>query len=171
MIEARQPDVVVLDLALKESSGFTLLRELKGRFKGLRILVLSMYDEDVYAERAIRAGASGYAMKGDDPQQVLRALRRILAGGVHVSDRVSAQLLLGMREGKGAISDLSEQLSDRELQVFQMLGEGQDHAQIAGRLTLSVKTVESYVEQIKKKLGLQATGSGPVPGSGRRDAG
>ena len=137
--------------SLKNSSGFDLILDVKQRWENVRILVLSMYNEDVYAERVLRAGASGYIMKQEAPKRVITAIWAVLNGSVYVSDSVSANILQSMA-GKRTTSSLVDSLSDRELQVFQMIGEGLTYQQIADKLMLSVKTIESHVEHIKDKM-------------------
>ena len=151
VIEQEHPDVIVLDLSLKNSSGFDLILDVKQRWENVRILVLSMYNEDVYAERVLRAGASGYIMKQEAPKKVVTAIWAVLNGSVYVSDKVSANILQSMA-GKRTATSSVDSLSDRELQVFQMIGEGLTHQQIADKLMLSVKTIESHVEHIKGKM-------------------
>lgn len=155
IIEQERPDIIVLDLSLKSSSGFDFILDVKQRWEDMRILVLSMYNEGVYAERVLRAGASGYIMKQEAPRQVIRGIRAVLAGSVYVSDTVSASILQRM-SGNRALTSAVDSLSDRELQVFQMIGEGQTHQQVADKLMLSVKTIESHVEHIKDKMGLSS---------------
>lgn len=150
VIERERPDVIVLDLSLKNSSGFDLILDVKQRWEDVRILVLSMYNEDVYAERVLRAGASGYIMKQEAPKRVITAIWAVLNGSIYVSEKVSADILQSMA-GKRTTSSV-DSLSDRELQVFQMIGEGLTHQQIADKLMLSVKTIESHVEHIKDKM-------------------
>ncbi len=155
IIEKERPDVIVLDLSLKNSSGFDLILDVKQRWDTVRILVLSMYNEDVYAERVLRAGASGYIMKQEAPKKVVTAIWAVLNGSVYVSDKVSANILQSMAGKRSATSSV-DSLSDRELQVFQMIGEGFTHQQIADKLMLSVKTIESHVEHIKDKMGISS---------------
>lgn len=151
LIENDPPDIIVLDLSLKNSSGFDLILDVKQRWGDMRILVLSMYNEDVYAERVLRAGASGYIMKQEAPKKVITAIWAVLNGSIYVSDKVSANILHHMA-GKRTTTTAVDNLSDRELQVFQMIGEGLTHQQIADKLMLSIKTIESHVEHIKEKM-------------------
>ncbi len=155
LIETTRPDLVVLDLSLKQSSGFDLILDLKRRWEHLPVLVLSMYSEEVYAERVLRAGASGYIMKQEAPKKVISAIWSVLEGVVYVSEKVSAGILQSMAGRRAGVSSI-DSLSDRELQVFQMIGEGMTHQHIADKLMLSVKTIESHVEHIKRKLGLSS---------------
>jgi DNA-binding NarL/FixJ family response regulator len=150
-----RPDVLVLDISLPGPDGLELLKTIRSTDPALPILVLSMHDESVYAERALRAGANGYIMKQEATDKVLVALRRILAGEVYVSDRFAARLLGQMvARPKQPHQTPVASLSDRELEVFQLIGEGHGTRQIAEELHISVKTVESYQAHIKEKLGL-----------------
>lgn len=156
VIETLKPDVVVVDMALKDASGLDLLKDLKSRFPDLPALVLSMQNESVYAERALRAGARGYIMKEETTENVVEALRKVLSGEVYLSDKMSKKVLnqfAGKRADKDGAS--VESLSDRELEVFQLIGQGFQSREIAGKLHLSVKTIESYREHIKVKLNLE----------------
>ncbi|MEM1093127.1 MAG: response regulator transcription factor [Bacteroidota bacterium] len=152
-VEASKPHLAIVDLSLKSTSGFNLIQDLKAFHPELIILVLSMYDEMTYAERVIRAGALGYITKQNATDNIVEAIRHVLQGQIYVSEAVSAQLFQQMVDGKLPASDNpTSALSDRELQVYQLLGEGKSPRQIAEILTLSVKTVESHIERIKAKL-------------------
>lgn len=153
LIEELQPDLVLLDLSLKTTSGFDLILDVKARWPDVLILVLSMYNEETYAERVLRAGASGYVMKQEAPRKVIKAIRAVLGGSIFVSDAVSTAILMNMT-GKRSAATPIDSLSDRELQVYQMIGEGLTHREIAEKLMLSVKTIESHVEHIKAKMGI-----------------
>lgn len=150
------PDVAVVDISLKGSNGIELIKNLKARYPDLPTLVLSMHDESLYAERALRAGSRGYIMKEEAIEQVLVAIRRALAGEIFLSDKMKSKMIQQMATGrtKSAASPI-EQLTDRELEVFRLIGEGCSTRQIAGQLHLSVRTVEAYREYIKAKLGLK----------------
>ena len=151
-----QPDVAVIDISLKGSNGIELIKNLKARYPDLPTLVLSMHDESLYAERALRAGSRGYIMKEEAIEQVLVAIRRALAGEIFLSDRMKSKMIQQMASGKGkAVASPIEQLTDRELEVFRLIGEGCSTRQIAGQLHLSIRTVEAYREYIKAKLGLK----------------
>lgn len=153
LIERLRPDVAVVDLALKTSSGFDLIQQIRQRSSATAVLVLSMYSEEVYAERVLRAGGAGYVMKQEAPRKVIGAVRQVASGGTYVSEELATRLEQPPAAAPvGATPE--ELLSDRELQVFQLLGEGYAHAQIAERLTVSIKTVESHVERIRRKLNL-----------------
>ncbi len=157
-IERLKPDLVIADISLKESSGLELMRNIKASHPRLPVLVLSIHDELVYAEVAFRAGALGYLMKEEALDRVLIAIRRVLSGTVYMSDTLAARLLQRqvrgqMEESQASPADL---LSDRELEVFQLTGEWKTTRQIAQELHLSVKTIEYYREQIKRKLNLKS---------------
>jgi DNA-binding NarL/FixJ family response regulator len=156
VIETTQPDVALIDISLGGTSGIELLKNVKARFPSLQILVLSMHDESVYAHRALRAGASGYIMKQEATEKVLTALRKVIRGEVYVSDQLGARMLntlVGGRSWSGASP--IEALSDRELEVFSLIGQGHGTRPIADKLHLSVKTIESHRAHIKEKLNLQ----------------
>jgi DNA-binding NarL/FixJ family response regulator len=154
--ERLKPDLVIADLSLKDSSGLELVRNLKARFPTMPILVLSVHDESVYAEVAFRAGAHGYLMKDQALEKVLEAIRRVLGGSVYVSDAMAVKLLQKQLQGHGVSgTSPADLLSDRELEVFELIGRWKTTRQIAQELHISVKTVEYYREQIKRKLGLK----------------
>jgi DNA-binding NarL/FixJ family response regulator len=153
--EAR-PDIIILDISLKGASGIELLKNIKARYPRLQVLILSMHDESVYAQRALRAGAAGYIMKQEATEKVLVALRRILSGEVYLSDELGTKLLNRMVGGRGTMTGSPiEELSDRELEVFGLIGQGHGTRPIAEKLHLSVKTVESHRAHIKEKLNLK----------------
>jgi len=151
-MDALEPDVAIVDLMLKGASGTDLIKALKLRHETIPILVISMHDETVYAERALRAGAHGYIMKEEATSQVLTALRRVLQDEVYVSARMGARILRRMVGGSRSVG--IERLSDRELEVFQWIGRGLSVGEIAERLKVSPKTVETYRSHIKDKLSL-----------------
>lgn len=155
-IATLRPDLVILDISLGGPDGVELLKQLRARDADLPVLVLSMHDESIYAERVLRAGANGYIMKQEATDLVLTAIRRILGGGVYVPERVASKML--RQYARGSASDARSPiaaLSDRELEVFRLIGEGSSTRQIAAALHLSVKTVESYQAHIKEKLALR----------------
>jgi DNA-binding NarL/FixJ family response regulator len=157
-IAATQPDVLLLDVSLPGPDGIELLKTIRATDPRLPVLVLSMHDESVYAERALRAGANGYIMKQEATENVLVALRRILRQEMYVSDRVASAMLRQIASGSGTPSQAPiARLSDRELEVFRLIGEGHGTRQIAEELDLSVKTVESYQAHIKDKLALHSS--------------
>jgi DNA-binding NarL/FixJ family response regulator len=160
-IELHKPDVAVVDISLKGRSGLDILRSLKGS-SALPVLILSMHDEMLYAERALKAGAKGYVMKEEAREKLLLGLRSILKGGIYVSDKLAVRVLKQHFGGPapkkptkpGATSPIG-QLSDRELEVFRLLGQGNGTRQIADQLNLSVKTIETYRAHIMEKLDLK----------------
>lgn len=151
-----KPDIAIVDISLKGTDGIELIKNLKTRIAGLPVLVLSIHDEALYAPRALRAGARGYIMKQEATENVLVALRRVLGGGVYLSDRMANKMLVrfvgGERPAQGFLID---RLSDRELEVFRLIGQGHGTRRIAEQLHLSIKTVESYREHIKEKMMLR----------------
>ncbi|HSA10208.1 MAG TPA: response regulator transcription factor [Candidatus Paceibacterota bacterium] len=150
-----KPDLVIADISLKESSGLELMRNIKAQHAGLPVLVVSAHDESIYAEIAFRAGALGYLMKGDALDRVVTAIRRVLSGNIYVSDTLAAKMLQQQVRGPRNIQQSPvEGLSDRELEVFQLIGQWKKTKEIAHVLKLSVKTIEYYREQIKQKLNL-----------------
>ena len=155
-IPTLQPDVMVVDISLSGPDGLELVKTIRTRDANLPILVLSMHDESIYAERALRAGANGYIMKQEATEKVLVAIRRILRGEVYLSDRVSSKMLQQYVRGSSTARESPvADLSDRELEVFRLVGEGHGTRQIAEELHLSVKTVETYQAHIKEKLSLR----------------
>lgn len=149
------PDVVIADVSLKDSSGIELVKDLHVRFPDLPVLILSMHDESLYAERVLRAGARGYVMKDEATDKVIVALRHILKGELYLSAAMASKMLSKFVEGRSGTGGLPmERLSDRELEVFEFIGQGLGTRQIAERLGLSIKTVEAHRESIKKKLKL-----------------
>ena len=157
-ISQTRPDMTLLDLSLKETGGLELLKELRAQDAESRVLILSMHDESLYAERALRAGARGYVMKQEAPQVLLSAIRKVLKGEVYVSEKMSEVLLqrmVGNRKPGGMLP--MDRLTDREMEVFRMIGAGQTIKEIAGKLFLSVKTIEAHREHIKDKLGFKTS--------------
>jgi DNA-binding NarL/FixJ family response regulator len=154
-IEEMRPDIAVVDISLNGPDGLDLLKNIRMIDPDLPVLILSMMDELLYAERALRAGANGYIMKQEATGKVLVAVRRILRGEVYLSDRMVSKMLHrfvgGSPEDRSPISDLT----DRELEVFRLIGEGHATREIAEELHISVKTVESYQAHIKEKLSLR----------------
>jgi len=155
-IETLRPDIVVLDISLSGPDGLDVLKEIRMKTASLPVLILSMHDESIYAERAMRAGANGYIMKQEATEKVLVAIRRILQGEVYLSDRLTNTMLQQYMRGVSPtkMSPLVS-LTDRELEVFRLIGEGHGTRQIADELHLSVKTIESYQAHIKEKLALR----------------
>jgi len=155
-IATLRPDIVVLDISLSGPDGLDVLKEIRMKTTNLPVLILSMHDESIYAERAMRAGANGYIMKQEATEKVLVAIRRILQGDVYLSDRLTTTMLQQyVRGASTAKSSPLVNLTDRELEVFRLIGEGHGTRQIADELHLSVKTIESYQAHIKEKLALR----------------
>jgi DNA-binding NarL/FixJ family response regulator len=155
-IESLRPDIVLVDISLSGPDGLDLLKSVRAYDSHLPVLILSMLDETLYAERALRAGANGYIMKQEATERVLVAIRRILGGDIYVSDRMSS-LMMHQFVGGGLAQSESPVagLTDRELEVFRLIGEGRGTRQIAEELHISIKTVESYQAHIKEKLSLR----------------
>jgi len=155
-IETLKPNLVVADISLKDSSGLELVRNIKAQYPTLPVLVVSAHDESIYAEIAFRAGALGYLMKEEALEKVTVAIRRVLDGAIYVSDSLAAKMLQQQIRGQNNINESPvKSLSDRELEVFQLIGQWKTTREIAGELHLSVKTIEYYREQIKRKLSLK----------------
>jgi len=154
-----KPDVAIVDISLKDRSGIELIKEIRARKPELPILVLSMHDESLHAERVLRAGAKGYIMKQEATEQVMNAIRKVLRGEVYLSEKMSSRMVNRLVSGPQNVGGSPiERLSDREFEVFQMIGHGVGPSEIAEKLGLSVKTVETHRERIKEKLNL-ASGS------------
>ncbi len=157
-IAKHKPDLAIVDISMGGSDGIDLVKDLRVRIPGMPALVLSMHDESLYAERVLRAGAKGYVMKQEAPEKVMTAIRRVLAGEVYVSEKISGRLLKAMSGTKGPPSESPlDRLSDRELQVFRLIGSGLSVREIAEKLKLSVKTIETHREHIKEKLNLKSS--------------
>ena len=154
-IEKTKPDIAIVDLTLKESSGLELIKDLKVRRNDLPVLVLSMHGEALYAERVVRAGGRGYIMKEATTEKIIEAIRCVLAGDIYLSADISSKVLKKMAGVHDGSVDSIENLSDRELEVFELIGRGLRTSDIAVRLNLSIKTIESYREHIKQKLDLE----------------
>jgi DNA-binding NarL/FixJ family response regulator len=155
-IPSLAPDLAIIDLSLKSSSGLDLVKNINANYPKVLMLVLSMSDESLYAERVLRAGAAGYIMKQEAPEKVLAAVRKVLGGGIYLSDKMNAKLMHQLVGGRPlAGGPLIERLSDRELEVFGLIGQGRGTRQIAEQLHLSVKTIESHRAHIKEKLNLK----------------
>ncbi len=151
-----KPDIVIADISLKESSGLDLMRNIKAQYSGLPVLVVSAHDESVYAEIAFRAGALGYLMKAEALEKVLTAIHRVLSRNIYVSDALASRMLQRQVHGHTDFQQSAiKGLSDRELEVFQLIGKWKKTKEIAHELHLSIKTIEYYREQIKQKLELK----------------
>lgn len=157
MIRETEPHVVVTDLSLKSGSGIDLIKQIRARFRSVRILVSSMHDEDLYAERALQVGAMGYINKQESCQRIVEGIRSVIDGRIYLSERMANRLLsrVAGRHPENEVSPV-DALTNRELQVFEMLGQGNSVREIARRLHLSPKTVERYRENLKHKLGLSS---------------
>src|SRR5208282_3695462 len=154
-ISAARPDVAIVDISLKQGSGIELIKNIKRLQPGILIIVLSMHDERLYAERALRAGARGYIMKSETAKKVIAVIRQVLAGKIYISERLTELFAEKFLDGRLLTSDSPvEQLSDRELEVFQLLGQGIETRQVAETLKVSMKTVQVYCARIKEKLKL-----------------
>ncbi|MCA9396875.1 MAG: response regulator transcription factor, partial [Candidatus Omnitrophica bacterium] len=153
-IKNLKPDAVTLDISLQGPNGVDVVKSIKARYGELPVLIVSMHDESLYAERVLRAGAKGYVMKSEAADKILTALRRILKGQIYLSESMTDKML--EKQVRGIPKDVSsvESLSDRELEVFQLIGQGETTNNIAKKLHLSVKTVETYRANIKNKLNL-----------------
>ena len=154
-IGTTKPDIVIVDISLEGGSGIELIKNIKALHPGIMMIVLSMHDEALYAERALRAGARGYIMKREATKKVLQAIRSVLAGKLYVSDRMNEMMAEKFVERKPhATGSPIEGLSDRELEVFQLTGRGMSTRQIADELHVSFKTVQAFHARIKDKLNL-----------------
>lgn len=155
--DALAPDLVLVDVSLPGMNGLELVKHLVARDEHVKALVVSRHDEALYAERAVRAGAKGYVSKLEADNEIVKAIRYVLRGGIYLSDELKDKMLFGAAVGrKDAMQSPLEVLSDRELEVFEMTGRGLPTKDIADRLHLSVKTVESYRARIKTKLSLES---------------
>ncbi|WP_103020796.1 response regulator transcription factor [Salinibacter altiplanensis] len=154
LAERHDPDVVVVEISLGDADGLTLIQEIRSQMPEVRILVFSKYNEDLYAERAIEAGASGYVMKTKPTEEVMQAIELVSEGQVFLSRHVSSRILSRLVRGSGdAETSPLEKLTDRELTVFRKIGEGHSVRQIADQLDLNRKTIETYRRRAKEKLG------------------
>jgi DNA-binding NarL/FixJ family response regulator len=154
-IAKERPDVAIIDISLANESGLELIKHLVKRFPQIAVIVLSMHDEALYAERALRAGARGYVMKHETSKSVLASIRRVLGGDVYVSERIVNRMALRLSSARRRVaSSPVERLSDRELEIFQLLGQGRTSSEIAHDLHLSLKTVQAYCARAKEKFGV-----------------
>nr|NJM03771.1 response regulator transcription factor [Desulfobacula sp.] len=159
MIESLGPDLVIVDLSLKESNGMDLVKEIGRRYKNMASLVLSMHDEALHAERCLTAGARGYIMKHEASESVVRAVRHIMAGNIHVSPGIMSTILNKFQKQPDPVSASPlTRLTDRELEIFRLIGQGLSSKEIAVQLAISIKTVGTYRERIKEKLDLKNSG-------------
>ena len=157
-VDESRPDLVLADITLPGKSGLELIKDIKALRPGLPILVISMHDESLYAERVLRAGARGYITKHEGGERLMQAVRHVLSGQIYVSEKMSAHILERFSRGQAApVCSLVAQLSDREFGVFELLGEGLSAHEIAARLHISTKTVDAHRANIKAKLVIKTT--------------
>jgi len=150
-----RPDVAIIDISLTNESGLELIKQLVKQFPQVALIVLSMHDEALYAERALRAGARGYVMKHETSKNVLTSIRRVIGGDTYVSERIVNRMALRLTSARRPVaSSPVERLSDRELEIFQLLGQGRTPSEIARDLNLSLKTVQAYCARAKEKFGV-----------------
>jgi len=154
-IRQLKPDLVIVDLSLPGANGIELIKNIRAEFPKLRVLILSMHDESLYALRALRAGAQGYVMKQEALENVIGAIREVLAGRPYLSSEMSAKLITNFASGASGQSDPTDKLSDRELEILELIGKGRDVHEIANVLHISRKTVETHRAHIKEKLNLK----------------
>lgn len=156
LIEKHHPELLIIDLSLEDGSGLELIKHIRSRFADVRMLVYSMHDEKLFAERALRAGAQGYVNKNEGLDVLTAAIDKVKRGKVHLSERMTEEVLdRRLRSGEEGGLPSPHDLSDRELEVFEALGRGHSTREVADQLNLSIKTVESHRENIKRKLGLK----------------
>jgi DNA-binding NarL/FixJ family response regulator len=150
------PSLVLLDMSLPDKSGLELLKDIRVMHPEVPVLIISMHDEALYAERVLRAGGRGYIMKQSGPDKVIQAIRKVLAGGISVSDRISAQILDNLSSTRSkSTAAVTSKLTDREFEVLRLIGQGKEPHDIAQHLHLSIKTVDTHRGHIKAKLGLK----------------
>lgn len=155
LLEKLQPDLVLLDMSLPDKSGLELLKDIRAFAPRTPVLIISMHDETLYAERVIKAGGRGYIMKQEGPEKIVQAIRKVLGGSISVSERIAAQILDAMSGSKGGTSSSVSTLTDREFEVYRLLGQGKEPHEIARTLHLSIKTVDTHRAHIRQKLGLR----------------
>ena len=154
-IKKLNPDLIIVDISLKKKNGVELIKDIKSQYPDLPILTLSMHDESLYAERALRAGAKGYVMKAEATEKVISAIHKILNGQLYVSSKIAEKMMYKLVGGRPTFGGSTlDNLSDRELEVFLLIGQGHGTSQIAEKLFLSIKTIETYRAHIKEKLNL-----------------
>jgi DNA-binding NarL/FixJ family response regulator len=156
LISQLRPEIVVIDIALGEDSGLELIKQIHDSHPNLPILALSMHDEALYAERALRAGAKGYIMKKEAMDKVMTAIRSVLAGEIFVSQKMASRMVNKLIGGAGQVGSPLELLSDREFEVFNLIAQSVGPTEIAQRLNVSVRTIETHREHIKEKLNLKS---------------
>jgi DNA-binding NarL/FixJ family response regulator len=157
-IQSQEPDLVIVDISLGGASGIDLIKAIKAQYEELPVLVISMHDESLFAERAMRAKAMGYVMKHEPAKTVQTAISKVLAGSLYLSDKMSSAMLSKFMLGKeNEPGSAIETLSDRELEVFRLLGQGKGTRQIAGELNLTIATINSFRARIKEKLNVKSS--------------
>ena len=155
-LQSLKPDIAIIDISLKNSDGIKLIKDVKRRYPDLQILVLSMHDESLYAERALLAGASGYIMKQEAPESIIKAIRHIHQCNIYLSERMRGKMLNNiLSSNRTRPSSTLEILTDRELEVYQLIGKGLDTREIANQPNLRIKTIEAFRANIKNKLKLK----------------
>ncbi len=154
VIRQLKPDLVIVDLSLPGANGIELIKNIRAEFQKLPVLILSMHDESLYALRALRAGAQGYVMKQEALENVVNAIREVLAGRPYLSHEMSAKLITNFASGSSQVNP-TDKLSDRELEILELIGKGRDVREIAQALHISAKTVETHRAHIKEKLNLK----------------
>lgn len=155
LIREHKPDVAIVDITLQGASGLELIKDLKAQEIPLPVLVLSMHEESLYAERVLRAGARGYIMKSEASSEVVKAIKKVIEGDVYLSGKMTAQVLDRMSHRRNVATKSVEMLTDRELEVFQLIGSAKTTREIARQLVLGETTVETYRARIKEKMGLR----------------
>jgi DNA-binding NarL/FixJ family response regulator len=153
-LEKERPDLVLVDMTLPDRSGLELIKDIRAAFEGIQCLAISMHDEELYAERVLRAGGRGYVMKEEAPGKLIQAIRRVMAGGVFLSEKMETRIVELFANGEKGGSPV-DRLSDRELEVFRLLGEGFGTREVAGKLGISIRTIDAHRAHIKEKLGLR----------------
>jgi len=156
LVAKQKPDLVLADISLPDKSGLEVIKELQAFHPDLEVLVISMHEESLYAQRVLRAGARGYIMKQEGGKKLMEAIRRVLGGQIYVSEKMSSTLLESLSGQTGKSKSPIGELSDREFEVLQLLGQGKGTSEIAAQLHLSVKTVDAHRANIKRKLNLQS---------------
>ncbi len=152
-IRKLKPDLAIVDITLENGNGIDLVKAIKNEFEDLPVLIVSMHDESLYAERALRAGAMGYVMKQEPAKTVKTAIRKVLGGDMHLSEKMASSVITRLMHGVGDVPPSPlERLSDRELEVFQMLGQGKGVRQIAEEMNVTIPTINSFRNRIKEKL-------------------
>jgi DNA-binding NarL/FixJ family response regulator len=157
-IETTHPELIVVDLMLRDSSGMELIKDIHARWPRLLILVVSMHDETLYAERVLRAGAQGYITKQQATHDILLAIRRVIGGGIYLNERTASAVLARLAaKPQLASHEIPDLLADRELEVFELTGRGLSTREVAGQLRIDVKTVDTYRARIREKLNLKSS--------------